>query len=196
MSYYLLPPSTQALSTLKQCLHYDPDSKPCASAHRQLKQFDRAFKKLDDLREAGDWRGVVTHLLGKSPKASETEQEHPSGSGFARTFDDALDTAASEIGLPADAALSPKTMSERRREIVRGVCVAYVRLELPRRAERWCEELLAFTDSAEDVDGLVGRGEALLAKEEWENAVRSFERAFEASGRSNQDVSHLRMVVG
>ena len=43
---------------------------------------------------------------------------------------------------------------------------------------------------SEDVDGLVGRGEALLSKEEYQEAIRVFEKAFEASGRSDRDVSN------
>lgn len=39
-----------------------------------------------------------------------------------------------------------------------------------------------------EVDGWVGKGEALLAKEIWEEAVRAFERAVEGSGRRDRDV--------
>jgi DnaJ family protein C protein 3 len=40
----------------------------------------------------------------------------------------------------------------------------------------------------DDQDGLVGKAEALLLKEDWEEAVRLLEKAFSASGRSNGDV--------
>ena len=39
-----------------------------------------------------------------------------------------------------------------------------------------------------DIDALLGKGEALLAREEWEEAVRTFERAWEASGGGNREV--------
>jgi hypothetical protein len=39
-----------------------------------------------------------------------------------------------------------------------------------------------------DIDALLGKGEALLAREEWEEAVRAFERAWEASGGGNREV--------
>jgi hypothetical protein len=55
--------------------------------------------------------------------------------------------------------------------------------------ERWCEELLTLEGCKEDVDGLVGRGQALLEKEEWEDAVRAFEKAFESSGRGDREVN-------
>jgi hypothetical protein len=42
-----------------------------------------------------------------------------------------------------------------------------------------------------DENGLVGQGEGLLLKEEWEEAVRVFEMVFEASGRSSGDVGRF-----
>jgi len=42
-----------------------------------------------------------------------------------------------------------------------------------------------------DIDALLGKGEALLAREEWEEAVRTFERAWEASGGGNREVCSL-----
>lgn len=180
LSYFLLPESTQAPTTLKQCLHFDPDSRPCAKLHRRIKAFDKAFAKLDKLREANDWRGVVSHLYGTSSK------ESPLGTGFADEFETELRTVAEQLNLPSS--VSPSRQSERRREIFRGLCQAYVKTDQPKRAEFWCEELLRFEGNSEDVDGLVGRGESLLAKEQYEEAVRVFDRAFELSGRSSQDV--------
>lgn len=40
-----------------------------------------------------------------------------------------------------------------------------------------------------NLDGLIGRGEARLKAEEWEDALRAFEQAFEASGRNNQEIA-------
>jgi hypothetical protein len=39
-----------------------------------------------------------------------------------------------------------------------------------------------------DIDALLGKGEVLLAREEWEEAVHTFERAWEASGGGNRGV--------
>ena len=181
LSYFLLPESTQAQSTLKQCLHFDPDSRPCAKLHRKLKSFEKSFAKLNKLREANDWRGVVSHLFDKENKESLL------GTGFADEFDSELRAITDDLHLPSS--ISPSRQSERRKEVFRGLCQAYVKLEQAKRAEYWCEELLRFEGNAEDVDGLVGRGEAALIKEQFEEAVRSFERAFELSGRSSQDVS-------
>ena len=57
--------------------------------------------------------------------------------------------------------------------------------------EQWCEELLTLVGCKEDIDGLVGRGEALLGKEEWEDGVRALKKVFESSGHSDQEVTPL-----
>ncbi len=63
LSYFLLPPSPAAMNALKQCLHYDPDSKICLSQHRLVKAFDKGFAKVEEMMGNQDWRGVVKMLL-------------------------------------------------------------------------------------------------------------------------------------
>lgn len=46
--------------------------------------------------------------------------------------------------------------------------------------DHYCTELLGLDGCGDDVDGLVGRGEVLLAQEE---AVRVLQRAWEKSGQ-------------
>ena len=118
-----------------------------------------------------------SHLFGSMKDASLP------GNGFASRLDGEL----AKVEVTSD--IAPGRTSEKRREVVRAMCVAYTRLEQVKRAEWWCEELLGFRDNAEGVDELVGCGEVLMAEEEWEEAVRTLEKAFEASERSSQDVS-------
>jgi DnaJ homolog subfamily C member 3 len=56
-------PSPSSLSTLKQCLHYDPDSKPCLTLRRLVKKLDKGFTQLDDLLQKEDWKGVLKQLV-------------------------------------------------------------------------------------------------------------------------------------
>jgi len=201
LAYFLHPPSqstsshTSHLAPLKQCLHLDPDSPSCKPAHRLVKTLNKSFAKLDNLIQDNDWTGVVKHVAGPS-------KEFP-GDGFASTFEDALQkhgspdqiSSSSSIPIP-DVRLS----SPRRAHILRSMCRAYTKLNLPKKGEAWCDALLAMsedalraasemmTGSSADVDGWVGKGEALLIREQWEDAVRAFERAVEGSGRSDRDV--------
>jgi DnaJ family protein C protein 3 len=178
LSYFLLPPSTQAQSTLKQCLYFDPDSKPCAKLHRQLKAFDKSFTKLDKLKEANDWRGVISLVDTTKPNANSP--------GLLTQFDIAFSETSTQLELPAH--IQPFKNSERRRILVHALCRAYTRTDQAKRGERYCEELLSFAGSESDVDGLVGKGEALMAQEMWEEAVRVLEKAWDATGRGDHDV--------
>ncbi|KAF8582449.1 TPR-like protein [Ramaria rubella] len=175
LAYYLLPQSSQALSTLKQCLHYDPDSKPCATAHRQIKKFEKTFAKLNELVGASDWHAVIT-LAGD----------------FVGKFDEALEKALAADALNIKGGLPPsvvpKKKSVRRRELYTAMCKAYIGIEVPRKADSWCDEVLNMEGGNNNLDALKGKGEACLAQEQWEEATRYLELAFEASGRSSGDI--------
>ncbi|THH02218.1 hypothetical protein EW026_g629 [Hermanssonia centrifuga] len=188
LAYFFLPygasSTTPAMSALKQCLHYDPDSKQCLPAHRLVKAFDKSFKKVDEAVLAENWAAVIGLLVGSE-----------SASGFASKFDEALTTHTSSeaLVLPSYIPARPaRRISPRREVVLRALCRAYTNLKLPDKAEDWCEELLHMEGLENDADGLVGRGEAALKKEEWDDAVRSFEKAFESSGRSNREI-HQRL---
>ncbi|KAF4616062.1 hypothetical protein D9613_011297 [Agrocybe pediades] len=101
-----------------------------------------------------------------------------------------------QIHLPLASKVSPQ-----RQKLVRVLCKWFTRLadvaksstEYKDQREKWCGELLTLDGCKEDVDGLVGRSETLLVKEEFEEAVRTFERAFESTGgRLDRDI-HQRL---
>ncbi|KAH7886607.1 hypothetical protein F5I97DRAFT_1019022 [Phlebopus sp. FC_14] len=205
LAYFLLPPSQSAsshtshLSPLKQCLHLDPDSSSCLPAHRLVKSLDKGFSRLSKLIQDNDWMGVVKHVGGPS-------KDFP-GDGLYISFENALKThAAPELlsSQPLSGSRSPipeaRLSSPRRAHILRSMCRAYIKLNMPKKGEAWCDALLGMSedalkianemleDGSAEVDGWVGKGEALLIREEWEEAVRAFERAAEGSGRTNRDV--------
>ncbi|KAI0915510.1 hypothetical protein AcV5_003709 [Taiwanofungus camphoratus] len=186
LSYFLGPyapgqAQSPALSTLKQCLHYDPDSAQCLPAHRLVKGLDKQFAALERALAAEDWRVVLdVAVAGKGGKA-----------GLADAFDAALDTHTARAALQLAPFVPPpdaRRTSPRREAVLRAACRAYTKLGEARRGERWCDALLAMEGRGDDADGLAGRAEALMAKEEREEAVRVLERAFEASGRSNREI--------
>ncbi|KIJ33171.1 hypothetical protein M422DRAFT_183590, partial [Sphaerobolus stellatus SS14] len=175
LSYYLLPSSSTSLSALKQCLHSDPDSKICAPAHRQLKRFDRTFLKLRTTAQESDWPSMIK-----------------TATDFIPTFEAAMDKAlgGEDIGLPSS--VVPKKRSPKRMELYAMVCKANLELNTPKKGESYCQEVLEMEGGENNVDALVGMGEASLVSEEWEAAVRYLDKAFEAGGRSNSDV-HQRL---
>jgi DnaJ homolog subfamily C member 3 len=83
---------------------------------------------------------------------------------------------------------SAQKKSQRRVELLRVLCRAFTYIENPRAGERWCDAPLAMDGFADDLDGLIGKGEAVLKKEHWEEAVKILESAWESSERSNRMV--------
>ncbi|KAF7789082.1 hypothetical protein EIP86_000015 [Pleurotus ostreatoroseus] len=184
LAYFLLPPgsssSAQAMAALKQCLHYDPDSKDCLPAHRLVKAFEKTFNKLEKAESEEKWRQAVDLLIGSEPSA-----------GFATKFDDALtkQTSPEALALPSNIPVRPAEMiSPRRETILRALCKAYTNLKQWDKCEQWCKDLSRMEGLDNDSDALVCLGEAALKKEEWEDAVRLLEKAFEGSGRSRRDI--------
>ena len=176
LTYFLLPTTStdSSMNNLKQCLHYDPDSKECFAARRLVKNFGKTFDKLQNLLNSEDWKGVIT-LLEKG--------------GFANKFDQVLDaeTTREVLGLPPWLALTSARKSSPRREmILRGLCKAYVRIGQPKKGEAWCQALGQMQGGSEDADALLGQGEALLVNEEYEEAVRVMEKAWGACGRNDR----------
>ena len=175
LSYYLMEPSAQGLSSVKRCLHFDPDSKPCKAAHRKIKAFDKIFIQLE---KAGENHREVIKLVTQD------------STGLATTFDKALEEAMAAMDPPLPPAIVPKKISVRRASIYRAACHAFVSNQQPMGGDKWCKALLTMDSNAQDA--LVNAGEIAMKKEEWEDAVRFFDRAFEASGRSSQDI-HQRL---
>ena len=176
LTYFLLPTTStdSAMNNLKQCLHYDPDSKECFAARRLVKNFGKTLDKLQNLLNSEDWKGVIS-LLEKG--------------SFASKFDQALDaeTAQEVLGLPPWLTLTPPRKSSPRREVIlRGLCKAYIRIGQPKKGETWCHALGQMQGGNEDADALLGQGEVLVANEEYEEAVRVMERAWSACGRNDK----------
>ncbi|KAI0666092.1 hypothetical protein C8Q78DRAFT_1083340 [Trametes maxima] len=188
LGYFLFPynsptePLSPALSTLKQCLHFDPDSPKCLSLHRSIKAFDKSFKNLDKLVQKEDWRGVIKLLLGKDEAGSDGFMEKFDAALAEHTARDALEVHP-QIPIP-----DGKRASPRRAVMLRSLCRAYVKLNQAKKGDQWCNALLGMEGMENDGDALIGRSEALMANEEWEEAVRVLERAFEASGRSDREI--------
>ncbi|KAF9461455.1 co-chaperone [Collybia nuda] len=201
LAYFLLPPSPAPLNTLKQCLHYDPDSKPCLTLHRLLKAQDRAFAAVEEMEGREDWRGIVKLLV--APGGGKKGE-------VMRRFEESLrENTSREKLLPPQLAQRQHTpeipvpdafrTSYLRQTLVRLLCRSYTHLsssssskEYKLQMEHHCDELLTLEGCGEDVDGLVGRGEVLLGREEWEEAVRVLGKAWEVSGQSRRDI-HSRL---
>lgn len=184
------------LKPLKECLYYDPDSKQCLAAHRLVKKLDKSFTKVNNAVQAEDWRTVVKladgpeGLLAQLEKATQdqTSQDQLRFPAFAPP-------AKIQMPLPSASRTSPRMA-----RLLRHLCVAYTKLNKVREGEKFCIRLSEMDLGAPNMnipegwgveaeaDALVGRGEGAMIREEWEEAVRYFEQAFEKTGRSSRDI--------
>jgi DnaJ family protein C protein 3 len=162
--FYLGQDGAQALQPVKQCLHFDPDSKPCKQLFRQLKALEKDRAKARNFIESSAWRAAATILAGKD--------------GLAARLRDALKDDA-DLDLSA-------TQSQTLTAMLEWTCRAQVRAGDIRAAATVCEDLLS--RNPDNIDGLVGRGEEALRKDDFEAANRALSDAFEKGGRSDRDV--------
>ncbi|THU93664.1 hypothetical protein K435DRAFT_829423 [Dendrothele bispora CBS 962.96] len=226
LSYFLLPPTPGGegassvtggtLAPLKQCLHYDPDSKECLSLHRQAKQFEKMFGKLEEMMGKEDWRGMIG-LLTDAGKGKDKdllakyEKSMEENTGREQLLGSSSSSSSSDIPLP-----DPHLISPRRQILLRALCKSHTKIGLSssglshlKKADHYCSLLLSMSGRSEDPDGLMGKAEYLLAGDDdvevpvqagsrtktetdtgrWDQAVRMLERAFEATGRSSREVN-------
>ncbi|WVN88861.1 uncharacterized protein L203_104075 [Cryptococcus depauperatus CBS 7841] len=175
---YFLRASPQGTAHIKQCLHYDPDSKPCKAIHKLIRSLEKDTTKVRDFVEGGGtgYRQAIKILDGEN--------------GLIARFERALDEATKpQNGQPPylPAKLHPKENSQMRLDLYALACKAAVGAnDFSRKCTHWCEEVLKM--DADNVDAIISRGERMLKDEDWENAVRTLERAFELSGRSSQEI--------
>ncbi|KAJ2915551.1 hypothetical protein MD484_g4882, partial [Candolleomyces efflorescens] len=154
LSYFYLPhPSPSSLSTLKQCLHYDPDSKPCLVLHRLVKKLDKGFAQLEAALQSEDWKGVLRVLVaggkggGDLWERWEKAVEENVGAGRegnvlplvpASLLSTSEDPLAKKSGkdkgrknkkeMPQIHLPSPKTHSPQHHHLLRALCKSYTRL--------------------------------------------------------------------
>lgn len=194
LSYFFLvaplsPSQNTALTALRQCLHLDPDSSLCLPAHRLLKSLDKGFVKAELLLSKGDHRGLLDFLLGRDRTGTNKD-------AFLKTYEDALQKHTSPSTLTVPITLPP-TRSPRLTTLLRMLCASHTQLNLHRRGMSYCERLLSQNAALlgdEELDvGAAGKAEGLMAQEEWEEAVRVLESAWERA--RGEDVSAIFIAI-
>lgn len=173
---YFIRASSQATAHIKQCLHFDLDSKPCKAVHKTIRSLEKDVTRVRNFIESGSYRQAIKILDGDD--------------GLLIRFEKALDDATKpKDGLPPYLApqFHPKENSQMRLDLYALACKASVMAnDFGEKGASWCEETMSMNE--ENVDSWISRGERLLKIEKWEEAMRAMEKAFDLSGRS-QDVS-------
>ena len=175
LSSLYLNQASAALAPLKQCLHFDPDSKPCKRLFRSLKAFDKDLSRARNFIEASSFRQALQIL---DPKGSDAK---PLAARLQEILSDYTSSAGLETG-----SLPNEDTSATLTQLYGWTCKGHlangsVRLALPS-----CKEVNR--RDPENIDGLHGLGESALKGEDYEEAVRLFSQAFEKGGRSDRTI--------
>lgn len=173
------------LAHLKTCLASDPDNRECSKAHKRLKNIDKALKKANKFRESSSWRAALSALKGtkvggptiiEDTEKAIREDLAPRADGQESVLPPLLHDAAQRSALLL--------------ELNEIHCQAHTELGEIKKATPFCDAVLGKEE--DNKIGRIGRGERHMAEDNYEEGVRDFRKAFEASG--NQDASiHSRL---
>lgn len=168
-----------ALLPLKRCLSSDPDSKPCRKAFKALKALEKELAKLRNWMDGSRYTEAAVVLAGSSRS-----------DGVIQTVRSMLETYSKPDSTTGTTILSTQSnldsLSPLLNQLLSDLCNAYVHLGSTRKASVACENVLRV--NPQDMWGLVGRGDQLLADEKLQEAVNAFSTAFEASGQRDRDI--------
>ncbi|KAF7731796.1 hypothetical protein EC973_008311 [Apophysomyces ossiformis] len=173
INFYSLYETQGAISPAKQCLHYDPEQKQCKQLYRLLKKLDKELKGIQDDLEAKKYATAANKLIGTASKK-----------GLIVTVDEQFD----EFHKSLTSHPIPKRLHLACYELA---CRIYGQQKSKDEAkiDKWCSATLELQE--DNVDALTYRGEIRLQAHEYEEAVKDFQRADEASDGQNRRVRHL-----
>lgn len=167
--FFLAFDASRALQHVKQCLHYDPDSKACKAVNRLIRGFDKDMARARNFLDAQRWRECIQILLGDGKD------------GLLHRVQDAMDASGYFANYRAEAS---STLAE----LHAWVCRSQVRLGNVDGMKKHCSRVLEFDGGDQYLDAWIAKGEIASKEERWDDAVRAFNDAFEKSGRSSQDI--------
>lgn len=176
---------TDALMPLKRCLSSDPDSKPCRKAFKALKALEKDLAKLRNWMDGQRFTEAAVTLAGSSRSDGVIQTVRSLITTYSTSEDSASASTLKATPLPSDdPALADRSPLLAR--LMGDLCRSYVQLGNTRKASAACEDILRI--NPQDVWGLVGRADKLMADEQWQEAVTVLSSAFEATGRSDREI--------
>jgi DnaJ homolog subfamily C member 3 len=143
-----------ALGALHSCTHLDPEHKECIKQFKRLRKLEKAFRFAEDAMKRAEFRNA----LGEQ------------GLDVDMTGKKGALPIMKELG--AEGAVKKKAAAM--------ICECNARLKRTNDAIKKCSEALELDEN--NVDVLCNRADAYMANEQFEEALRDFTKAKEASG--------------
>lgn len=188
LSYFLLEqPLEQAIKPTKQCLHSDPESKPCKKMFKLLKSLDKELAKVRNFSNSNGHRSAIKILF---PKTNEAEGLIESVKLTIRQSQEPdLKSGLTEPLISPDVA-ELENKSKLLTLLYSFTCKAYIGLNDLKLGQPICEVL--YGRDKEDPWGIIGRAEALMAQEEWDQAVNLLRDAYSKDEDNEEIANRLR----
>ncbi|KAK9762124.1 hypothetical protein K7432_012447, partial [Basidiobolus ranarum] len=169
LHYFILYDSQHALSSIKQCLTYDPEDKLCKPMFRKIKKLEKEVKKVETDVEKKLFLAAINKLIGPN-----------SNDGLISKMEEEIRNTVESAGITTN----PR--SQLYIKLAQLTCTAYIGRKNGSLSKHWCAEVLKYDE--ENLEALVGRGDAHLLDDEFEEAVRDFTKAQELTSGHDQNV--------
>lgn len=174
---------TVATQPLKQCLHFDPDSRPCKAALRQIKGLDKDMTKARNYVESNMWSSALSLL---DPAKGRDQQGLLDQ--LKELLSDNIDVLAPASASSSDATAKVQQLVEHSQhyvQLLEWACQAHVKSSSPAaRSQGVCDLLVKHKPKS--AAAALYKSSQLTKSEEYEQAVRVLQEAFEESGRSDR----------
>lgn len=159
MAFYSLGDLETGLGQTRKCLQSDPDSKPCKKIFRQQKSVDKGLEKASKALQSTKPMTAVKILVGSGDET-----------GLLTEIEEQIKDLREGGLLPANGPM------ELHKRVLEMICQAYYEMN-SKKASQFCRRVLEMNE--ESFYGLLQQGKESFDSEDYEAAVRTFERAAE-----------------
>ncbi|KAJ1911540.1 hypothetical protein H4219_005910 [Mycoemilia scoparia] len=175
LRFFYLGEKAEAIASLKECLHSDPENKQCKALFKQLKQLDKSLKKLDVELKKDKW-----NTCGKmiSPPSKD------SGEGLLAQVTKLDEDLSKKYQLP-----SKPTSNIILMRIIDVACISHSSLKRWKLAEDFCSKSLE--NNPDNIQAVIGMSSVLLEKDEFDKAISLLEEAQQKSQGQNGKINKL-----
>ncbi|KAI8644116.1 hypothetical protein BD408DRAFT_475035 [Parasitella parasitica] len=173
INFYSLYEPQGALTHIKQCLYYDPEQKQCKQLFKKMKKLSKDITSIEKDIELKKYATASNRLIGT-----------PNRQGILSEVDADFEALKQELKVDE----LPKRLHLKCYQMA---CKLHgeQKDKDEEKIESWCSKALEI--QGDDVDALIYRGEVLLNRKEYENAVNDLEKANEISDGRDQRLRHL-----
>ncbi|KAK4985164.1 hypothetical protein LTR66_008257 [Elasticomyces elasticus] len=160
MEYYSLGETDNGLSSIRKCLHSDPDSKACSKLLKREKALDKQMKKVRQLLEKRQYNGATKLLVPTGEDA-----------GLLQDIKDDVKQYREEGIIHAKA---PDRLYA---SMVELTCEAFAEMNNHKKAQPYCTEALQY--NANSLPALISKATQQIDSDEFEPAIQTLNHAKE-----------------